>query len=411
METGIRCRDAYGAEVSVLDAKIKWSGDEPAQQINLKGYCVVGSDFGEKPGLRLVGLKDTSDFHFAEKPTGQLKRRFVSKSLNCGACRFAGLKVAVDDLPATLMVVSQDGKSSAVLAELSYTPVEALTDRLWLDHLAGRLNAVVLLQEFEALDEAVRLSEAGQLLHNVLGMAAQGYEGPHEGRMISWPIENGRSPLFRQYMSMLRTVVRPARFSNHGLTRRFSHMSLTDDFWGALNRYLSELSVEFGPAFVVSGSLLGLVRENGLLPHDDDLDVAILIDVSDAAQAASRWMDIRRTLEARDALNTHVMVSVPKPILKPLRIKGVPIDLFPAWIENGNVYVYPHTYGEIPESSLLPLQHHPKFGVPIPAKPEEMLILNYGEDWRIPDTAASLPWGKWRKNFRDFLSTKAFDAW
>ena len=153
---------------------------------------------------------------------------------------------------------------------------------------------------------------------------------------------------------------------------------------------------------------MGFVRKVRLLPHDDDLDIAILLPATSAAEAAEQWLGIKNTLFARGTLNENLFAINNPPVLKPKRIDGVPIDLFPAWIENEKLFVCPHTFGDLAPADAFPIRYDVRTQTPIPAKPEKMLEINYGQDWRIPNTSAKLPWPIWKKNYRQFLNAQAF---
>lgn len=93
-----------------------------------------------------------------------------------------------------------------------------------------------------------------------------------------------------------------------------------------------------------------------------------------------------------------------------LRSDGVyNIDLFPAWIAEGKLHVYPHTCGDLPRDALLPLASCPVTGLPIPAQAQSILTNNYGEGWRSPDPGFSFPWNRANRRFQHFISALGSD--
>ena len=90
------------------------------------------------------------------------------------------------------------------------------------------------------------------------------------------------------------------------------------------------------------------------------------------------------------------------------RIDGFQVDLFPAWGTRKRYNIYPYSRKKLHYLDIAPLQKCKVSGLNIPAKPEVVLELNYGEGWKVPDPGFRLPCAKYRKSFSTF--TKYLDA-
>lgn len=142
-------------------------------------------------------------------------------------------------------------------------------------------------------------------------------------------------------------------------------------------RILDELGVTF---FLHSGVCLGAIRDKGIIPWDDDLDLGVIIGLNGFTKeliepivsafkdngfiAGMRWYDSR--------------VSVPL-------IKGsIRTDLQFHYIVDGNIHHYPgipiplRLFTNLKEIDFL----GERFYVPNPA--EEYLRFKYGDDWITP---------------------------
>ena len=77
--------------------------------------------------------------------------------------------------------------------------------------------------------------------------------------------------------------------------------------------------------------------------------------------------------------------------------------MFPTWIENGKVFLFPHTFGTLSEDELLPLSQDDNFNVPIPRMPIRSIEENYGKDWRTPSEEHLKFIHQTQKKFRQFV--------
>lgn len=190
-------------------------------------------------------------------------------------------------------------------------------------------------------------------------------------------------------------------FSLEGVT---FNTALTDvdqpQLWRDTEAAIATVADVFGPAFLNSGTLLGAIREGRFIDHDDDVDIAVVMPAKDAVEAAVLWTAGIDTLVARGLVKSRERRNLG--IFKLSSTTGVNIDVFPAWIEGGRVYLYPHTSGELVEADLLPLAACKTTGLPIPRNAEAMLEVNYGPGWRQPDPGFTFGWVTANKRFASF---------
>ena len=168
----------------------------------------------------------------------------------------------------------------------------------------------------------------------------------------------------------------------------------------ALAARLVELGLE---VFANSGTLLGLVREGKLLDYDNDIDLGVLMEAQDEADAAAEWIALcDRLIAAGVGVERSSWSGV---TLKLNKIGPFGVDLFPAWIDgSGQVFVYPHTFGDLSRAQLLPFAEHGATGLKIPADAEAMLASNYGDSWRVPNEGWTFGWKDANARFAGFLN-------
>jgi hypothetical protein len=142
-------------------------------------------------------------------------------------------------------------------------------------------------------------------------------------------------------------------------------------------------------AMVAYGTLLGAVRDQRLIAHDNDIDLAYVSEHPHPVDVAREAIRIERVL--RDAgyavrrgsgsrLNIRVKLS-------DRSLRG--IDVFTAHWVDGVLYMPSDTGFPLPRDAILPLGEvmlhgHP---MPAPARAEELLAATYGEGWATPDPA------------------------
>lgn len=129
------------------------------------------------------------------------------------------------------------------------------------------------------------------------------------------------------------------------------------------------------PFFLISGTLLGCIRDNGILPHDKDLDVGVWEDSID-----------RDTLNRICELSGCFEVASNKDkLIKLKHINGTFIDIFIHYYKDGKVYHKTSklfwwnkpfdlkTYTFLNQEFLIPNNY------------KEYLDENYGSTWTVPE--------------------------
>ncbi len=215
--------------------------------------------------------------------------------------------------------------------------------------------------------------------------------------------EEGGAAEFDIFENRLRDYLFPEVFTNHGyFEATFAGMD-HDTIWEKVNSHISAVNEMGYEVFLNSGTLLGVVRDARLIDHDDDVDFAIILKATTPTDAAAEWKDLQAKLEDADIFDRTLQ---DQPCIYKLKPAGrTEFDLFPAWIQGGKVYVYPHTAGTLAEDSVLPLKPCGVTGHPVPRNPEKMLESNYGADWHAPDPLFKFPWEAANANFALFIDT------
>jgi len=213
-------------------------------------------------------------------------------------------------------------------------------------------------------------------------------------------VESGKQAYFDSFMARCEEMVYPRSLTVHGYSRTINtdNSELLTKGILAVVEAMDKIGYKI---FINSGTLLGIVRENGYIPHDDDVDFGLLLHASDPVSAAHEWIELQKTMQEKGLLKHIGWMGG---IFKTSNIGVFSVDLFPAWIEGDSVYVYPHTFGELKREDVLPLRKSESFDLPIPNCPEKMLEINYGPNWKIPDPLFRFHWGKARKKFDTFLT-------
>ena len=217
--------------------------------------------------------------------------------------------------------------------------------------------------------------------------------------------KDGKPELFDTFEENLRDYLGPDRLTNHGFGRETFADLDHDAVWSQVDSHLGALRDEGYEVFLNSGTLLGVIRDKKLIEHDDDIDLALILKATTEVEAAAEWSDLRDRLVDLDLFDHE---NFNQPAIYKLKPAGTTqIDLFPAWVEDGRVFVYPHTHGTLERGDVLPLQTCALTGNKLPAEPEKMLVLNYGEGWAIPDPLFKFPWQGANERFAPFLERLA----
>jgi hypothetical protein len=135
--------------------------------------------------------------------------------------------------------------------------------------------------------------------------------------------------------------------------------------------------------FVSYGTLLGLVREGGLISHDDDIDAMFLLHSTNAEAAGRELVQVAAELEQK---GQNIQAVFPGGNFHWIAPSGIMLDIFGCWIGDGKVNGYMFSF-DGSRSDILPVMER-RLGdvtVSVPAAPEKFLTGFYGADWRVPN--------------------------
>ena len=139
------------------------------------------------------------------------------------------------------------------------------------------------------------------------------------------------------------------------------------------------------------GTLLGAIREDDFIAHDDDVDLMIINAASSEAEALEKKDQI---IAALRKLNIRVLDI--RKFGFHIILNKCNLDIFICWENGGGVSLQMERFKirTIPSRILQPASTIKFRGIdfPAPAQPEEFLRERYGENWDKSDPYHEFPW-------------------
>jgi hypothetical protein len=178
----------------------------------------------------------------------------------------------------------------------------------------------------------------------------------------------------------------------HGAQRSFRFWSEAEvrDYVGAAVGLAADIATLTDKVCFGFGSALGLVRDGGPIPHDDDIDLIVGFEQSEAASLTDALELLRRHLEPLGYSVTgkhlaHRWVSRPG---------DKAIDVFAGIFEGDTIAWYPGRRGSLTRELMFPVATMPLHGhsCPLPRDPAGYLEQVYGPTWRVPNPGFAHRW-------------------
>ena len=202
------------------------------------------------------------------------------------------------------------------------------------DRFRGRAIAIELgeLGEDPAIAALPEFYEATVLTTVARGKPARRAQKPLY-RLFRACLASGEPDRYERFRQVISYAVHdPAQLDGLYFHSTFATMDQTA-IWADITTVIDRLKPVAGEVFLNSGTLLGPVRDQSLIAHDDDVDLALRLDAGSMETAAAAWQKTRAQLEKAGLLSER---QPSNPGTMKLKSGGVyNIDLFPAWVSEG----------------------------------------------------------------------------
>lgn len=177
----------------------------------------------------------------------------------------------------------------------------------------------------------------------------------------------------------------PARFADLGADE-------LDALAQAIVAFERLFEAEFGlPIYLTWGTLLGAVREQDFIGHDNDIDLAYLSAATTDFEIVEENETIVRVLRDHGlTVQRHTKGQLHVNVARDQRTAQLPaynLDVWTTWVREGRYYHYPDIKGDVAAAAVTPLARGAFRGerLLLPAEPDSVLRCFYGDDWSEPD--------------------------
>jgi len=134
--------------------------------------------------------------------------------------------------------------------------------------------------------------------------------------------------------------------------------------------------------YPIYGTLLGIIRNNDYILHDNDVDLAYLSNFSDKKDIINEYNHICEVLNTNQLLTKKCSLGQCHSYSKNKTYK---FDIWTSFIINKKLSIVPLIDGEIEENSILPFKKYifRNISILIPNKPKKILSIIYNS-WETP---------------------------
>lgn len=191
---------------------------------------------------------------------------------------------------------------------------------------------------------------------------------------------------FRQRVNTAMLRARRLEWTSHGVRRSFRFWSPSEksQYVAYAQSVVDDLSEFTDNVCLGFGSVLAAVRDNDLIPHDDDLDIIVGLDADRAATIREGLAQVSEFLVRKGHTVTGEKYYAHRFVSRRAMKK---VDVFVGLFENNRIGWYPAARAAMPREIVFPPRSFPLLGntCKIPRNPKEYLAELYGPDWHVPD--------------------------
>lgn len=372
--------------------------------VKVDGAVILSRDFSGTPKLMARGRFQNTELSFSDSHSPKLKKKFPH-ALNADSARLVTHSFEAFDLPLHIFLENSEGTFSQLVKTLDLPELDSARGPILAKHYAnvpdfrksGRFNRTVSF--FQGLSRTIDGLKARAIFFGRYRLRPSKL-GLNMARLRDLLEKDGAGDEFSAFEAQLKRhdahVVSP--HANETLSTKNS-----DQLWNEYNQLAGKIKNLGYDVFINSGTLLGVVRDGTFLPHDDDIDIAVILPGNDQITAAESFLAFEKAISSAGLSDSDG--STPG-MLRAKRIDGVQIDIFPCWFDaDDRAYIYPHTYGNLHKDQILPLERWKDYeNIHLPRDHKSMLEINYGQNWRVPDPYFRFVWSDAKKKFSTLLS-------
>lgn len=183
-------------------------------------------------------------------------------------------------------------------------------------------------------------------------------------------------------------------WNHHGIRRTFRYWTPREKvkYIKTANHFIDRLADEVSPLVCLGfGSVLSLVRDQDLIPHDDDLDIILAFDREECPTIGEGF---QRLVEFAAREGYKVREPFARSHRQLVKSGSKKVDVFVSLKEGDRVSWFPQKRGSLAVSDVFPPIRASMLGVEclVPRNPLKYLESVYGPNWRKPDPNFSHNW-------------------